>query len=110
MRAARYVKHGLERVERTGADVAKHHAKGGQAQGLQLEAGWSGVRSLDRVARHCVSGNHVILSQNSTDATVVLHCDYNWKSVTLEIVNRTFCPRRSSQGKSRQVTELAIGP
>ena len=29
MRAARHVKHGLERVERTSADVAKHHAKGG---------------------------------------------------------------------------------
>ena len=39
MRLARHAKHGLQRVERTGADVAKNHAKGRQAQCWRLEAG-----------------------------------------------------------------------
>ena len=37
LRAARHAKHGLQRVERTGADVAKNHAKGCQAQCCRLE-------------------------------------------------------------------------
>jgi len=32
LRAARHLKHRFQRIERTCADVAKHHSKGGQAQ------------------------------------------------------------------------------
>jgi len=53
-RGARYVKHGLQRVERTGADVAKHHAKGGQAQGWHAGVAYEGLRCFARLVGHGV--------------------------------------------------------
>src|SRR6516164_11657661 len=70
MRPAGDVEHGLQAVERTGADVAKHHAKGGQAQCCRAEVDWSRLklRCLDRLVRHGVPPTLLILSQTYPSA------------------------------------------
>jgi hypothetical protein len=55
MRTARHIEHGLQGVERTGADIAKHHAKGGQAQRSQARVSWSGLKRLARLVWHGVT-------------------------------------------------------
>ena len=56
------VEHDLQRVERTGADVAKHHTKSAQAQ-CRHAAGRIRWRRLARLVRHGVSPprNHGLL-------------------------------------------------
>src|SRR3974390_29076 len=52
MRAARDVEHGLQRIERAGADVAEHHAERRQAQCLQIRVSCSGGRHVAGYVRH----------------------------------------------------------